>query len=246
MESIHELLGYKNIKIIQNDDMFCFSLDSMLLAHFVSTSSNTKRIIDLGCGNAPIPLFLTLKTKAKIYGVEVQKEVADLALRSVKLNNFEDQIEIINADLKDIYKRNFANIFDIVISNPPYFKHLPTNNVNKNDYLTIARHEVLVNLDDVVNEAKKLLIDGGSLYLVHRSERLEEIILSLNKYNFQVKRLQFAYSKPSSMDALTVLIEAKKNRNPGLKVLKPIVVYNENGEYTDEVKKIFNFAKQEV
>lgn len=241
MEAIHELLGYENIKIIQNEDMFCFSLDSILLANFVQVNFKTKRIIDLGCGNGPIPLFLTLKTKAKIYGVEIQPEVASLAQRSVALNHFEDQIEIINADFKDIYKRDFANIFDIVISNPPYFKFIPTNNVNKNDYLTIARHEVMANLDDVVSEAKKLLIDGGTLYLVHRTERLEEIILTLNKHNFQIKRLQFVYSKTTSKDALTVLIEAKKNRNSGLKVIEPLYVYHENGEYTQEIKKIFNF-----
>lgn len=245
MESIHELLGYENIKIIQNDDMFRFSLDSILLAHFVQVNYNTKRIIDLGCGNAPIPLFLTLKTKAKIYGIEIQKEVASIAFRSVKLNNFEDQIEIVNADFKGIYKQNFANSFDIVISNPPYFKYYPTNHVNKNDYLTIARHEVMANLDDVVGEARKLLIDGGALYLVHRTERLAEIISTLEKYNFQVKRMQFIYSKVKSNESLTVLIEAKKNRNIGLKVMKPMYIYNENDEYTEEVKKIFNFSKQD-
>jgi tRNA1(Val) A37 N6-methylase TrmN6 len=246
MEFIHELLGYKNIKIVQNDDMFSFSLDSMLLANFVNVSSRTKRIIDLGCGNAPIPLFLTMRTKAKIVGVEIQAEVAQMAQRSVELNQFEEQIEIINADLNGIYKRDFANIFDIVISNPPYFKYLPTSNINKNDFLTIARHEVKANLQGVINEAKKLLIDGGALYMVHRAERLDEIFIHLKEYNFNVKTLQFVYPKVKSDEALLVLIEAKKNRKPGLKVKHPLYAYELNGEYTEEIKKIFNFNKPQV
>ena len=133
MELIHELLGYKHIKIIQGEEKFRFSLDSTLLANFVKIKKHTKKIIDLGTGNAPIPLFLTLKTDANITGVEIQKEVYELAKKSVEINNFQNQIEIINADIKDIYKVVGANQFDIVISNPPYFKYTPTSNINKND-----------------------------------------------------------------------------------------------------------------
>ncbi|HEY8444864.1 MAG TPA: tRNA1(Val) (adenine(37)-N6)-methyltransferase [Bacilli bacterium] len=244
MEQIHELLGYKNIKIIQNEDMFKFSLDSMLLAYFVNVSYKTKKIIDLGCGNGPIPLFLTLKTKAKIIGVEIQEEVADMAKRSVELNNLSSQIEIINADLKNIYRyRDFANTFDIVVSNPPFFKYHENSNINKNDYLTIARHEVKAKLSDIINEAKKLLIDGGSLYMIHRAERLDEIFMELKKENFTVKNLQFVYPKMTSKEAMSVLIDAKKNRNPGLKVKEPLYIYQDNDEYTDTIKKIFNFNK---
>lgn len=241
MEVIHELLGYERIKIIQNDEMFSFSLDSILLANFVETNAKTKKIIDLGCGNAPIPLFLTLKTKAKIIGVEIQEKLADMARRGVELNGFQDQIEILNDDLKGIYAKLEANTFDIVISNPPYFKVHPESNFNKNDYLTIARHEVMATLEDIVVEAKKLLIDGGSLYLVHRAERIEDILLTLSKHRMVVKKLQFVYSKVSSDSALTVLVHAKKNKNSGLKVLPPLYTYNEDNTYTDEIKKIFNF-----
>ena len=183
MELIHELLGYKNIKIIQDSEMFNFSTDSMQLAYFVSCSPKTSKIIDLGCGNAPIPLFLTMKTKAHIIGVDIQKEICDMAMRSVKLNHFEDQIEIINADIKDIYKTVGTNCFDIVTCNPPYFKYLETSNINKNDYLTIARHEVKITLEDIISESKKLLTEKGSLYLVHRVDRFPEIINLLSKYN---------------------------------------------------------------
>lgn len=241
MEIIHELLGYKRIKIIQNEEMFRFSIDSILLANFVSVNNKTKRIIDLGCGNGPIPLFLTLKTKSKIYGIEIQDEVAKLAQKSVALNKFESQIEIINNDLKEIYKyKDFVNSFNIVVSNPPYFKYIPTSKLNKNDFLTIARHEVKAKLNDIINESKKLLVDGGSLYLIHRVERLDEILIKLRAENFSVKEMQFIYPK-TGKNALLVMINAKKNRNPGLKILQPIYVYCENGEYTNTVKKIFNF-----
>ena len=239
MNKIHELLGYENIKIIQNDEMFSFSLDSMLLANFIDTH-NAKEIIDLGCGNAPIPLFLTLKTNAYITGVEIQEEVYKLAVESVKLNNFNEQIEIINDDLKDIYKKLGANRFDIVSCNPPFFKATDALK-NHNDFLTIARHEVKATIDDIVKEANKLLIDGGNLYLVHRVLRMIDVLDVLKKYNFGIKRMQFIYPVKDK-EAQSFLIQASKNRKDNLKVDKPIVVY-ENNKDTQEVLDIFNFKK---
>lgn len=246
MEMIHELLGYENIKIIQNTDMFCFSIDSILLANFVNINYKTKKIVDLGCGNAPIPLFLTLKTKAEIIGIEIQKEVADLALRSVEINNLQEQIKIINSDFKGIYKKGLANTIDIVTSNPPYFKFNPNGNINKNDYLTIARHEVTAKLADVISEATKLLVDGGYLYLVHRAERLAELITEMDESRLAIKQMQFVYPKHNAKEALLVLVEARKNRQPGLKVIEPLYVYQDNGEYTETVKKVFNFNKPQI
>ncbi len=242
MKQIHELLGYKNIKIIQDDEMFSFSVDSMLLADFIKTTTKTKHIIDLCCGNAPIPLFLTLKTNAKITGIEIQKDVYELAQESIKLNNFEGQIEIINDDLINIYQKIGANKYDIVSCNPPYFKYIETSNINKNDYLTIARHEVKATLEDIVIESKKLLVDGGYLYMVHRVERIAEIMECFSKNCFQIKTMRFVYSKEDSNEAMFVLIEARKNKNPGTKILKPLYIYNKNNEYTPEVLEIFNFG----
>ena len=245
MELVHELLGYKNIKIVQNSEMFSFSGDSMLLAYFVNCSNKTKKIIDLGCGNAPIPLFLTMKTKAQIIGVDIQEDVCDMAKRSVELNHFEDQITIINKDIKDIYKEVGTNCFDIVTCNPPYFKYLETSNINKNDYLTIARHEVKINLEEIIAESKKLLSDRGSLYLVHRSERFSEIVYLLDKYKFEAKRVRFMYPKEDSNESLLVLIEAKNNANKGMKVLQPFYMYDKNGNYTKEALDMFNYKSKE-
>lgn len=238
MNNIHELLGYEKIKIIQNNDMFSFSLDSMLLANFINVDKANK-IIDLGTGNAPIPLFLTLKTKASIIGVEIQESVYELAVESVKLNNFENQITILNDDLKDIYKKVGANVFDIVCCNPPYFKYKEESIINKNDYLTIARHEVKATLNDIINEACKLLIDGGKLYLCHRVSRLTEVLRLLEDYHFGCKKIQLIYPKTNG-EAMMFLIEARKNKKSDLKIVEPIYVY-ENGKYTDQVLKIFNF-----
>lgn len=240
-ELIHDLLGYNGIKIIQRPDMFCFSLDSILLADFIQTTKKTKKIVDLGTGNAPIPLFLSLKTKAHIYGVEIQEDVYDLACRSVELNNLQDQITIINDDIKNCFNHFEPNTVDIVCSNPPYFKYLPTSNINKNDYLTFARHEVKITLSEMIQVASKLLYSGGSFFLVHRSERLHEIFNELTKNKLQVKLIRFIYQKTTSNDANMVLIKATKGARTGLKVLPPLYVYNDKNEYTDEILQIFNF-----
>lgn len=243
MEHIHELLGYERIKIIQKDEMFSFSLDSMLLADFVKVNEKTKRIVDLGCGNAPIPLFLTLKTDAKIYGIELQEEVYEMAKKSVSLNGFDRQITILNADIKNIYKTIGNDSFDIVISNPPFFKYQETSNINKNEYLTIARHEVKITLEEIIKEAKKLLKDGASLYMVHRTSRLSELLFLLRSENMGLKKIRFIYTKKDSSESLMFLLEAKKNRKDDVKVEAPLYVYD-GSEYTSEVLKIFNFKKE--
>ena len=232
-ENIHELLGYERIKIIQRDEMFSFSLDSMLLANFIDTKG-AKKIIDLGTGNAPIPLFLTLKTDAHIYGIEIQEDVYDLARRSVLLNGFENQITILNRDLKNIYQELGANQFDVVSSNPPYFKYQEDSLINKNDYLTIARHEVKATLEDIIVEAKRLLIDGGRFNMVHRVSRMSEIFRCLEDNHFGIKRVQLIYPKTNG-EAMMFLVEARKNKASDIKMLEPIYVYHEN-KYTVERK----------
>ena len=186
-------------------------------------------------------VIVTMKTKAHITGVDIQESICDYARRSVELNNFQNQIDIVNADIKDVYKIVGTNHFDIVTCNPPYFKYLETSNINKNDYLTIARHEVKINLEEIISEAKKLLNEGGSLYMVHRVERFSEIIYLLNKYRFEAKRIRFMYPKVNSDEALLVLIEAKNNAKPGVKILQPFYMYDENGEYTKEALDMFNY-----
>lgn len=234
---INDLLYFNNIKIIQNKNYFNFSLDSILLPNFVEITPSIKKIIDLCTGNAPIPLVLSTRTNCKIYGVEIQKEIYDLAQETIKLNDIQN-IEIINKDVKDIYNLFETDTFDIVTCNPPYFKYQNDSRINQNEIKSIARHEILIDLEEIIKISRKILKNGGSLNIVHRTSRLVEIIELLKKYNFEPKRIRFIYPKLNSESNL-VLIDARKNGKSGLKILSPLYVHNEDGTYTSEVLKMF-------
>lgn len=238
MEVINYLLGYKDYYIVQNTDMFNFSLDSVLIPNFATINTNVKNILDIGCGNAPIPLILSTKTNANIIGVEIQKEVYELALKSVKINNLESRIKIINGDINEMYNLFETETFDIITCNPPFFKVSDGSNFNDSDYKTIARHEIKLNLDQIFKISKKLLKNNGNIVMVHRPERLVDIITSMKKYNIEPKRIQFVYPK-KDRDANILLIEGKKNGRPGIKIEPPIYTHDENGEYSMQVKNFF-------
>ena len=238
MKVTNYLLGHKNLKIVQDNEMFNFSLDSILLPNFVTINKKTNKILDIGCGNAPIPLILSTKTNAHITGVEIQKEVYDLALESIKINNKEEQISIINMDINDYYKEIETDSFDVITCNPPFFKYIETSNINKNDYKTIARHEVKLNLKELFKISKKLLKNNGVIAIVHRPERFVEVVEEMKKNNIEPKRVQFVYPKENK-EANIMLIEGSKNGNPGLKILPPIYSHLDNGDYTDTIKKYF-------
>ena len=243
-EVINDLLGYPGLKIIQRPDMFNFSLDSTILAYFVGINKTAKKIIDLGCGNGYVPIFLSLRTNAKIDGVEIQEESYDLAVRSVKLNNLENQISIYNNDMKEIHKTLGVAQYDVVTSNPPYFIYSKDSQVKESEYLKIARHEVKVTLNEVVHTANVLLKDGGTFAMVHRVERLMDILESFRNNGIEPKKLLFVYPKTTSEEALVVFIEGKKsNKKGGLKILPPLYVYNKENKYTNEILKIFNYKE---
>lgn len=238
MEVKNYLLGYKNLYIYQNPDMFSFSLDSVLLPNFITIPSNPGKILDIGTGNAPIPLILSTKTKALITGIEIQPEVHSLAEKSVKENKLEEQIELICDDVKNWYKNVESETFDIITCNPPFFKINETSNVNKSDYKTIARHEVSLNLEQLLTISRKLLKNNGVLGIVHRPERLVDIVDEMRKNNIEPKKIRFVYPKFGE-EANVLLVEGKKNGKPGVKILPPLYVHNEDGKYTNEVLKYF-------
>lgn len=237
-EVINDLLSYNNLKIVQNKDYFNFSLDSVLLPNFIKVNKNTKKILDLCTGNAPIPLILSTKTNAKIYGIELQKEIYDLAVKSVRINNLEEQITIINEDIKNIYTMFESDTFDIITCNPPYFKCLDTSLLNTNDIKSIARHEIKLNLEDIFSLAKKLLKNNAELALVHRTDRLVDIICLMKKYNIEPKTIRFIYPK-EKVESNIMLISGKKNGNPGIKLLSPLIVHNSDGSYKEEILDMF-------
>ena len=239
MERINDLVGYKNLKIVQNNDWFKFSLESVLLPCFVIINKNTNNILDLCTGNAPIPLVLSTKTKAKIFGVEIQKDVYELAKKSVEINNLSKQIEIINDDVKNISNKFESDTFDIITCNPPYFKDIDTSKKNDDIHKIIARHEVNLNMDDIAKVVRKLLKNDGKFYLVHRTERFLELTNLLMSYNIMPKRVRFIYPKEDSESNLFML-EAVKNGKVGLKLESPLYVHNNDGSYKDEILKMFN------
>ena len=235
---INDLVGYDNLKIVQVNDYFNFSLDSVLLANFAQLNTKTKNIIDLGTGNAPIPLILSTRTKEHIIGVELQEEIYDLAVETVKMNKLENQIEIIKDDIKNLLSRYKNESFDLVLSNPPYFRKNDTSILNENAVKSNARHEILIDLEQLIEISSKLLKNRGSFVMVHRTERLAEIIELLKKYRLEPKRIRFVHPKKNSESNL-VLIESVKNSNIGVKVLSPLIVHDENSNYTKEVLEMF-------
>lgn len=238
METINDLVGYNNLKIYQNDDWFKFSLESVLLPNFVTINPNTKNILDLCTGNAPIPLILTTRTKAKIIGVEIQKDIYDLAIKTININKLANQIQIINEDILNIKKLYESDYFDIITVNPPYFKVKENSIKNQDIHKTIARHEYKITIEDIIKISKKLLKNNGRLALVHRTERFFEIIDLLKNNNLIPKKIQFIYPKVNSESNL-FMIEAVKNGKDGVTFLSPLYVHNEDGTYKEEILKVF-------
>ena len=221
----NDLFDYKNRYIMQMRDGFKFSLDSLLLAEFVKVKKDDKKILDMCTGNAPVPLVLSLKTNTEIVGFEIQKEISELALESVKINGLEKNIRIINDDIKNINNYFESNTFDIITCNPPYFKTKEDGYRNKNDFLTLARHEIAIDLETIFKIAFKYLKDNKTFYLVHRVERLDDIIVLARENKMNVKELQFISTKKEKV-ANTILIKCVKNGKPGIKLRKEICVDN--------------------
>ena len=217
---INYLLNY-DLKIYQDSRAFKFSIDSVLLAEFVDVNYRCKNIIDLCTGNAPIPMILSTKFEKNIVGIELQKHIFDLGVKSVKYNNI-NNIILYNKDVKEIEKL-FDYKFDIITCNPPYFKYNSDSVTNVNNCKAIARHEIKITLEDIVNISSKIIRDSGSLYLVHRCERFVEILDLFKKYNFGLRRLQFVYDNKNS-NSCFLLIEAKYNCKDDLRVLKPLYI----------------------
>jgi tRNA1(Val) A37 N6-methylase TrmN6 len=227
----------EDLRIIQSPSVFAFSLDAVLLAKFVYVPIQKGNLIDLCTGNAVIPMLLTKRTKGKITGVEIQDRIYDMAKRSILYNGLEDQIRIIHGDIKDMPKELGYGKFDIVTCNPPYFPTPNADEINKNEYLAIARHEIFCTLEDVIRVSSQLLRQGGKAAFVHRPGRLLDIITLMRQYRLEPKRLQFVYPKLGK-EANTILIEGIKDGNPDLKILPPLIVYNEDNEYTKEMRTI--------
>ena len=232
-----EDLQCNGLRLIQNKKWFCFGMDAVLLTNYCDVKNNSK-VVDLGTGTGIIPILLSGKRNiSKAVGIEIQEEVAEMAKRSVLLNNLQDKIQILNIDLKDTTKFLEPNSFDAVISNPPY-KLNNSGIINPNDQKAISRHEIKCTLEDVISAAASLLKQYGRFYMVHRPDRLADIICLLRKYRLEPKQIRFVHSKSGEKPNM-VLIRASKHANPELKFDRPLYIYNDEGKYTDDVYQIY-------
>jgi len=234
----NRLLNFDDKIIYQNEDYFAFSLDSVLLANFVTLKLSDKKIIDFCTGNAPIPMLMSFRTKARIFGVELQKEIFDMGYQSVIENKMDEQIMLINDNVKNVYNFIDAESMDVVTCNPPYFKYKSDSLVNSCDVKTIARHEVMLELEDVLKMSKYVLKNGGTFAMVHRPDRMIEIINLMQKYGIEPKKMRLVYPKIGK-DANILLIEGIKNGKTGLKVMSPLYTHNDDGSYVNEIKEMF-------
>ena len=231
-------LQLNNLKIIQNSKEFCFGIDSVLLSDFAKRAKKTKKVVDLCTGNGVIAILLSAKIDAEsIVGVEIQEYSAELANRSIELNNLQDKITIINKDLKNIKQDIPSGSIDLCTCNPPY-KPKNSGIINEKDSKTIARHEISCTLEDIIKEASRELNFGGSLCMVHKVERMTDIFYYLRKHNLEPKRMQLIYPKVGE-SANLVLIEGIKGGKPFLNMETPIYVYEDKDKYTDQIYEIY-------
>lgn len=236
-ERIDFLLAKENMRIIQSPSVFAFSLDAVLLADFTYVPKTRGKILDLCTGNGVIPLFLSTRSNVSITGVEIQERLYDMALRNIELNGLEEQLEFIHGDLKDMPSYYGNRKFDLVTCNPPYFPTPKADEQNLNEHLAIARHEIHCALEDVIQSCSRLTKSGGKVSMVHRPDRLVEIIELFKKYKLEPKRMRFVYPKEGK-EANILLIEGVRDGKPGLKILPPLYALLDDGEYTEELRGI--------
>lgn len=236
-ERIDNLLADASMQIIQSPSVFSFSLDAVLLANFANVPVKRGTILDLCTGNGVIPLLLSKRTNAAITGVEIQERIVGMARRNVEMNDLTGQISLIHGDLKEMGPVLGHSGFDVVTCNPPYFRTPSAREQNHNDYLTIARHEVLCTLEDVVQACKLHVKPGGKVAMVHRPGRLVDIITLFRKYKLEPKRLRSVYPRDGK-EANMLLIEGARDGKPDLKILPPLYIYKKDGSYTKEAEGI--------
>ena len=226
----------EGLRIIQSPSVFSFSLDAVLLSQFAGVPKRGA-IVDLCSGNGVIPLFLSARTNAKITGVELQPRLYDMATRSIQYNKLENQIDMLLGDVKEAPDLLGVEKYDAVTCNPPYFLAHELSDKNISEHHAIARHELHLTLEEAIHSASRLLKQGGKAAFVHRPGRLLDIVTLMRANRLEPKRMQLVYPKRGK-EANTLLIEGIKDGKPDLKILPPLYVYEDNNEYTEEIRAI--------
>jgi len=234
-ERVDDLI-INNLKLIQHPEEFCFSLDAVLLAHFASMRQNGV-VADLGAGTGVIGLLLLARGAAAVTGIELNPVMADMASRSAKLNGLEDRLLILNGDLRLVQDLLPGGNFELVVSNPPY-RPVGGGYISPNDRVAMARHELTASLPDIVAAARHLVKYRGRFAMVHLPERLAEITLTMCQAGIEPKRLQFVYPRVDKKPNM-VLIEGVRGAKPGIDVLPPLLVYTTDGNYSEDIMKLY-------
>ncbi|WP_281883836.1 tRNA1(Val) (adenine(37)-N6)-methyltransferase [Paenibacillus sp. YYML68] len=234
-ERIDDLLT-QDLRIIQSEEVFSFSLDAVLLARFCSIPQRG-RIVDLCTGNGVIPLLLSTRTKAHITGVEIQPRLAEMGQRNVRLNALDERVDIVHGDLREALQQFGQGQFDAVTVNPPYLP-VPNGDQNVNEHVAAARHELFCTLEDVIRISSRLVRTGGKVAMVHRPSRLVDIMTLMRQYRLEPKRIRFVHPR-AGQEANIVLIEGIRDGRPELRMLPPLVVYKSQHEYSDELMDVY-------
>lgn len=224
-------------KLIQNPSWFCFGMDAVLLSAFANAREG-EHCLDLGCGNGVIPILMAGKTEGKTFtGLEIQPDIAAMAARSVLGNGLSDKVKIVVGDIRESVDIFGPSSFDVLTSNPPYLVQ-SHGLANETDHKAIARHEIMCTLDELIDNAARLLKPGGHFYMVHRPFRLAEIIRCMVAHQLEPKRLRLVYPYVDREPNM-VLVEGVRGGNPHVTVEKPLIVYERENVYTEEVKKLY-------
>ena len=237
-------LEYKGLKLIQDKDGFCFGIDSVLLSDWAKGIKQNSKVVDIGTGTGIVSILLSAKSKlSKIYGIEIQDDVADMARRSVELNNLQDKIEIINCNIKDVIKNKIIEVdsIDAIVTNPPYME-LNTGNKNDEYKKLVSRHELECKIEDIAKISSKLLRTKGEFYMIHRVNRMIDVICALRENRLEPKEIRLIQSN-SNKDPILFLIKCVKDAGKELKIKTPLIIYNEDGSYTDEILEIYHKNK---
>lgn len=246
MEVMHRLLNHTDLKIIQRKDMFNFSLDTVVLANFASITKDVKRILDIGTNNGAIPLILSTRTDKPIIGIDIQKEAIELAKKNIELNSLVSQIEVYNESVQYYSLGNNENKFGLIICNPPFFSIEQHQQTKENEMITIARHEITLTLKELIFHSARLLSNQGKFAMIHRPDRMIEIIQEMEANDIVPKRIRFIYPKPKKRAHMLLIEGIYKGKKGGLIIEEPLIAHNQDGTYSKEVMRYFGGEQDET
>jgi len=231
-------LQYKGLILIQKKEGFRFGIDAVLLANFTDVKKDDT-VLDIGTGTGIISILLAGKTEAKtIYGLEIQKEIAEMAGRSVILNNLQDRVKIVQGNIRNGFEYFKPSSLNVIVTNPPYIPY-GRGLVNNSDSKAVSRHEISCSLEDIISASSRLLVPGGQLAMIHRPERLVDVLSLMRTYSVEPKYIRFIHPR-AYRKANLFLIKGTRGGNPELKMMEPLYIYDLQGRYSEEINKIYD------